>query len=270
MFFQRAIITFTLGPLALFLIYKGGWFYFIPVAAFLLLAAHEYVHLFRKLNWNLPLSIVMTAVAAQLIIGQFFTLKFLALALIFSLLAAMAYALLLYERGAGHPAIAIWMTTSFGILLVGWLGAHFFLLRRVENMAWQWTMLAMLGTWITDSAAYVVGKFLAGNILGKHKMAPRLSPNKTFEGYVGGILFGTLITLSLGKYFGLPILPVLILGLLISIISPLGDLGISLLKREVKMKDSGTLLPGHGGALDRIDSLIWSVAMAYYLADFVY
>jgi phosphatidate cytidylyltransferase len=130
-------------------------------------------------------------------------------------------------------------------------------------------MLAMMGTWIADSAAYVVGKFLAGKIFGKHKMAPRLSPNKTIEGYVGGILFGTLITMALGKYFGLPLLTVFLLGLLVSIISPLGDLGISLIKREAKMKDSGALLPGHGGALDRIDSLVWSVTMAYYLAIFV-
>jgi phosphatidate cytidylyltransferase len=122
-------------------------------------------------------------------------------------------------------------------------------------------MMAMVGTWIADSGAYVAGK-----TLGRHKLAPRLSPNKTVEGYVGGIIAGTLITLIMGILFGLPWLPSLLLGLAVSVISPAGDLGISLLKRQAGVKDSGRFLPGHGGALDRIDSLIWSVTFATFLA----
>ena len=114
--------------------------------------------------------------------------------------------------------------------------------------------------WIADSGAYVFGK-----TLGKHKLSPRLSPNKTIEGYVGGVLVGTSLTLIIGLLLNLPALIAVILGLLVSAVSPIGDLGISMLKRSVGVKDSGNLLPGHGGALDRIDSLIWSVAMAYYL-----
>jgi phosphatidate cytidylyltransferase len=86
------------------------------------------------------------------------------------------------------------------------------------------------------------------------------------EGYVGGIIAGTLITLIMGILFGLPWLPSLLLGLAVSVISPAGDLGISLLKRQAGVKDSGRFLPGHGGALDRIDSLIWSVTFATFLA----
>jgi phosphatidate cytidylyltransferase len=156
-----------------------------------------------------------------------------------------------------------------GIILVGWLGGHFFLVRRVEHMAWQWTMLAMIATWIADSGAYLVGKFLAGSLIGKHKLSPHLSPNKTIEGYIGGIVLGTVITIALGNYFGLPLVGALILGLFASAVSPLGDLGISLIKREAGVKDSGVLFPGHGGALDRIDSLVWSVTIAYYLANLV-
>ena len=121
---------------------------------------------------------------------------------------------------------------------------------------------------MADSAAYVVGKFLAGNVLGKHHLSPRLSPNKTVEGYVGGIVLGTALTILLAYFLQLPLVEALILGLLISFISPLGDLGISLLKREAGVKDSGTIFGGHGGALDRVDSLIWSVAMAYYVVAF--
>jgi len=155
-------------------------------------------------------------------------------------------------------------------MLMGWLGSYFFRLRGQElRMDWEWTMLAMLGTWIADSAAYVVGKFLAGNVLGKHSLSPRLSPNKTIEGYGGGIVLGTAFTVLLAYFLQLPLAPALILGLLISIVSPLGDLGISLLKRESGVKDSSTLFGSHGGALDRVDSLIWSMAMAYYVVAFI-
>ena len=127
-------------------------------------------------------------------------------------------------------------------------------------MAAQWTALAMVGTWIADSGAYVFGK-----TLGKHKLAPALSPNKTVEGYVGGVIAGTLLTVAIGYFLDLPLAVTVVLGLLVSVVSPAGDLGVSMLKRSVGVKDSGNLLPGHGGALDRIDSLIWSVALAYFL-----
>jgi phosphatidate cytidylyltransferase len=268
MFLKRALITFTLGPLVLFLIYQGGWLYFVPVTALLLLATHEYVHLFRQLDLHRSLGVMGTAVLTLLVISQWFDLRFLAPALLIYLLVVMAYVFWLYERRLSQTTLFEWMVMTGGILIVGWLGSHFFLLRRVENMAWQWTMLAMISTWIADSGAYLVGKFLAGKILGKHHLSPRLSPNKTVEGYIGGIILGTSITLAVGNAFGLPILPTLVLGLFASAISPLGDLGISMIKRESGVKDSGVLFPGHGGALDRIDSLVWSVAIAYYLAIF--
>ena len=157
-----------------------------------------------------------------------------------------------------------WVGVMAGILLLGWLGAHFFRLRGVGEMAVQWTIVTMLGTWFADSAAY-----LFGSRFGRRKLAPRLSPNKTIEGYVAGIVVGPLLTLLLAHLLGLPLLVALFLGLLVAIISPAGDLGISLLKREAGVKDSGNMLPGHGGALDRIDSLVWSVTMAYYLVSFV-
>ncbi len=118
----------------------------------------------------------------------------------------------------------------------------------------------MLGTWIADSGAYVFGKSF-----GRHKLSPQLSPNKTIEGYVGGAIVGTIFSVAIAFFLDLNIGLALLLGILVSVISPAGDLGISLLKRSVAVKDSGNLLPGHGGALDRIDSLVWSMAIAYYL-----
>jgi phosphatidate cytidylyltransferase len=150
-----------------------------------------------------------------------------------------------------------------GVILLGWVGAHFFRLRGQGEMALQWTIIAILSTWLADSAAYVIGTWF-----GKRKLAPRLSPNKTVEGYVAGIVLGTGLTVIAAYLLQLPLTMALILGVLVSVISPAGDLGVSLLKREAGVKDSGNMLPGHGGALDRIDSLIWSVTMAYYLVYF--
>ncbi len=273
MLLKRALVVFTLGPLTLLLIYLGGWFYFLPFSALLIIAAVEYSQIVGKLGWKSPLWLLIPAaffqwflpldVQAQLFGEGGIQVNLLGVALIISLLAAMGYALWLYERRPEENAPAAWFATIVGIILIGWLGSHFFRLRAVPEMAAAWTALAMLGTWIADSGAYVFGKSL-----GRHKLSPRLSPNKTVEGYVGGIAAGTFFTVLIAYFLNLELVIALVLGLLVSIVSPAGDLGISMLKRSVGLKDSGKILPGHGGALDRIDSLIWSVAMAYYLLLF--
>ena len=270
MFLRRALVVFTLGPLTLLLIYLGGWFYFLPFAALLSIAAYEYSQLVSKLGWRSPLWLVLpTALALwiapedvqrMLFDKQLADFDLVSPALLIGMFSAMAYALLLFEKRQGENAPASWMATAGGILLLGWLGSYFFQLRGVGESAALWTALAMLGTWIADSGAYVFGK-----TMGRNKLAPRLSPNKTVEGYVGGIVTGTLITVAIAYFMELPLTTALALGLLVSVVSPAGDLGVSMLKRSVGVKDSGNLLPGHGGALDRIDSLIWSVALAYFL-----
>jgi phosphatidate cytidylyltransferase len=273
MLLKRALVTFTLGPLTLILIYLGDWYYFLPFAALLIVATIEYSQLMGKLGWPAPVWLLIPAAFAQWILppsvqsylfdGLKFSADVLLAALLTSLLAALFYALWLYERRVAVNAPGAWLAVMGGIMLTGWLGSHFFRVRGLPNMAAQWTALAMLGTWIADSAAYIVGKSM-----GSRKLAPRLSPNKTIEGYVGGILVGTLATVLIGLLLKLPPLQTFVLGLLVTVISPAGDLGISLLKRTVGVKDSGNILPGHGGALDRTDSLVWSVAMAYYLVLF--
>lgn len=268
-FVQRAIITFTLGPLALYFIYLGGFFYAIPLAFVLAVAAVEFSQMGQNLGWKTSPWVLVPVVLPFFIAGWWREWNLLGPVTLVALLVVMVYALWLYEVKKDESAPVTWMAMVGGVMLIGWLGSHFFSLRNMDTMAWQWTMLAMASTWIADSAAYVVGKFLAGNVLGKHRLSPRLSPNKTIEGYVGGIVLGTAFTVGLAYILQLPLTSALILGLMISIISPMGDLGISLLKREAQVKDSGTIFGGHGGALDRVDSLIWSVTMAFYLILFI-
>jgi len=271
MFFKRALSTFTLGPLALLLVYWGGWAFFVPVAIILLIAAFEYSHIAKRLGWKVPLGLLLPgsvsiwllapSVQAQLLGGRNLERDYVPAALAVLFFGAMAYALWDFERHERKEAISDWAVTVMGILFIGWLGSHFFLVRGIDSMAVEWTSMALLGTWIADSAAYAFGKRF-----GKRKLAPRLSPNKTVVGYVAGLVGGTALLIIVGMELGLPASGMVLLGLLSAGVSPLGDLGISLLKRTAGVKDSGTFLPGHGGALDRIDSLVWSVAFAYYLA----
>ena len=267
MFLQRALITFTLGPIALYLIYLGGFFYFVPLAIILLLASLEYSHIVQKIGWQISPFLLLPVVIPQWILAQWPDQTLFGPVLLISLLLITAVALWQYEMRSSQTVPANWFATMAGFILFGWLCGHFFRLRTLPDMAWQWTMLAMLSTWIADSGAYVVGRFLAGRfIFGRHALSPRLSPNKTVEGFMGGIVLGTSFTVFIGSLVGITLLPALLLGLLVSTMGTVGDLGISLLKREAGVKDSGTLFPGHGGALDRIDSLMWTVAIAYYLA----
>lgn len=268
MFWQRALISFTLGPLALYVIYLGGWYYFVPITAILLLATVEYHHIMQQTGLNLPLWLLLPLVSLLIITSQWFSqTPYLEASVTMGLFVPMTYALWLYEKKQTMPSHH-WFALTGGVLVLGWTGGHFLRLRGLEQFAWQWTMLAMLSTWIADSAAYVVGRFLAGSLLGRHQLSPHLSPNKTIEGYIGGVVLGTFFTLIIAYYLKIPQLAAWILGLFISLVSPAGDLGISLIKRQAGVKDSGRLFGGHGGALDRIDSLVWSVTFAYYLALF--
>ncbi|MBM3253892.1 MAG: phosphatidate cytidylyltransferase, partial [Candidatus Omnitrophica bacterium] len=114
---------------------------------------------------------------------------------------------------------------------------------------------------LADVMAYTIGK-----LFGKHKLIPQISPNKTIEGSLGGLL-GAILGGFIFRY-ALPNLPLsicLFLGVVIGITSQLGDLVISVIKRDVRVKDSGHAIPGHGGVLDRCDSLIFSIPFMYYL-----
>ena len=123
----------------------------------------------------------------------------------------------------------------------------------------QWVLFVVVLMWVADSAAYFSGKSL-----GRHKLAPRVSPGKTWEGAVGGLIGGALFALAAGSWFGWTgnrLLGFTVLAIICVAISIVGDLFISLLKRQEGLKDTGSLFPGHGGMLDRIDSLLAAVPL---------
>jgi phosphatidate cytidylyltransferase len=153
-----------------------------------------------------------------------------------------------------------WGLTLAGALYVGWLAAHIVLLRGLAQ-GLLWLALALAITWASDIAAY-----FAGRAWGQHKLAPKISPHKTWEGGIAGLLTGTLIALLAVPFLHVPVAHALVLGFLATVAGTFGDLGESFIKRQVGVKDSGTLIPGHGGILDRIDSLLFVAVVVYYYA----
>jgi phosphatidate cytidylyltransferase len=208
--------------------------------------------------------LLVPAVVALLAAAQFGTPPVLGLVLFVSLVLTLGYTLLLYESGQIGESVYNWLGL-WGGLLLGWIGSYFFLLRDQGPDGWQWIALAMVSNWTADSGAFLVGSYLAGKVIGRHQLSPRLSPKKTVEGFVGSVLAGVGAAAIMASLLHLPLALALLIGLAIALVSPIGDLGISLLKRRAGVKDSGKLFPGHGGALDRLDSLIWSIAITYYL-----
>ncbi len=266
---QRAIVALVVGPVLLTATYLGGWFYFVPIALLLLTAGSEYAHIMSALKHNTPRWLLLPSIALVLVALWWPQWNLLGLALFLTFFVSLIYCLWLFERGRAADAALDWFALVTGIVLLGWLGGHFLLLRQLPNNGMEWTMVGLLGIWSADMAAYAVGSLLAGRVLGRHALAPRLSPKKTVEGYVGGIIAGTLVAVIVALILGVS--PVLagLAGLAVSVLGLFGDLSISLLKREAGLKDSGTIFRSHGGALDRLDSVIWAIAIVYYLVIFL-
>jgi phosphatidate cytidylyltransferase len=147
------------------------------------------------------------------------------------------------------------------------LGAYLISLRNLPEGLW-WVLTVLPGVWLADGGAYLIG-----SRYGRRMLSPRLSPNKTWEGYLGGIVTATLLTPLLALAWSLwtgpqtNVTPVhaALLGLLLAVLTPLGDLGESMIKRQVGAKDSSHILPGHGGIFDRIDTWLWAGVIGYYV-----
>lgn len=165
-------------------------------------------------------------------------------------------------RTSQGRTFAGWAWTIAGILFVGWLLSYLVALRGLDDGR-NWVFLALFTTFASDIAA-----FFTGRALGRHHLAPNISPGKTWEGTIGGILGAIIVSLC----FILPTplqlnigwVQAILLGFLVSIFGQLGDLVESLFKRNMEVKDSGKLLPGHGGILDRMDSIVFASVVVYY------
>jgi phosphatidate cytidylyltransferase len=167
-------------------------------------------------------------------------------------------------RGETETGLRNWLWALGGLIYVGFLGSHLIFLRDAPNGR-DWVLLALFATFATDTAAYLVGR-----LLGRTKIAPAVSPGKTLEGSLGGIAAGIAAVLvlnwALDTGAGAEIIP---LALLLPLAAQLGDLTESLIKRGAGLKDASRVIPGHGGFLDRIDSLLFTIPLVYYYLTWI-
>ena len=259
----RVLTAAVLIPIAIGLIYLGGLPFLALLGLMLSLAEAEFCRLMAQGHFRPTLAFGLGMVWLFLLDAQIPELGLLQPGLALILLASLAWQL---RRRQGSP-VADWALTATGGLYLGVCGASMVRLRGLYDGFW-WMFLALCTVMCADSGAYFVGR-----AWGRHKMTPTLSPGKTWEGYLAGIIVGGLTPVLLILLRRAPANPAeitrdivhgLLLGLLIGILSPLGDLAISMIKRQVGAKDSGKIIPGHGGALDRLDSLLWAAVISYY------
>ena len=167
-------------------------------------------------------------------------------------------------RGETATGFRDWLWVLGGLLYIGFLGSHLVLLRDEPNGR-DWVLLALFATFATDTASYSVGR-----LVGRTKIAPSISPGKTLEGSLAGIAGGVTAVLvlnwALDAGAGWEIIP---LALLLPLIAELGDLAESLIKRGAAVKDASHVIPGHGGVLDRLDSLLLTIPLVYYYLTWI-
>jgi phosphatidate cytidylyltransferase len=243
-----------------------------------LLAAIEFFRLTKELKTQ-TLSIlgiiwtVLIIVARNAGINKWLAVRFdsglLLPAIITSGMVVSLIVLLTRKQKTG--AFTDWSWTLAEILYIGWFLGYFVALRGLGGSAStigrNWVFLAVFASFGSDSLAYFIG-----SAFGKHKMAPVISPKKSWEGCIGGLFGGVAVSLlfvlntplSVSHYLNW--WQLVIVGLLVSVFGQLGDLVESLFKRNTGVKDSGNLFPGHGGMLDRIDSLVFAAIVVYYAA----
>jgi phosphatidate cytidylyltransferase len=172
--------------------------------------------------------------------------------------------LIIFFFSALETPFDTFVKTIFGLAYIGFASAHLNLLMALDNGA-AWLLVLTTITAASDSGAYFIGKNF-----GKNKLCPSLSPGKTIEGFIGGLVFGTLgaLAVTLIVLNGINMVILAVAAIAISCLGVLGDLTESMLKRSMNVKDSGSILPGHGGILDRVDSLLMTAPLFYYLIYF--
>ena len=262
------IITGIVGMgLAVYVIDFGSWLFSLTVLALSMLAWHEFARAFG--NAEQKLSYLLGMAAIMLMIGcawQGNSDETLAVLTVTTLLV-MAEAVFFHQRFSIEQACVslagiLYVSLPFShLILLRFAGADFVLSSPLGNMTQGCALiwLAFLGTWASDTFAFFTGSFC-----GRHKLCPDISPNKTVEGFAGGMIGTVLVTAAVGSLFGFFWGHMIVLGILLAAVATLGDLVESTIKRHTGIKDSGSLIPGHGGVLDRFDSIMFTVPLVYY------
>ena len=275
----RILVAAAGIPLAILLIHLGGWYLGALLMVAAAIGAHEFYALAsaggaRPVRWlGIAAAALLVVLAVRDPVFAVWGDRALTLVLVLVLLAACA--VVFYRRIDEEPLLSA-SATVLGALYTGGTLSLAVLLRALpEAMGtipwhpWDGTLLVLLPlavTWAGDTAAFFVGRSI-----GKTRLAPRVSPGKTVEGGVGGLVAslaaGVAAGFVLDDFGTVPLSPLAggLIGLVLGAAAQVGDLAESVLKREAGVKDSGAILPGHGGVLDRLDALFFTLPLAYGL-----
>lgn len=235
--------------LLIIIVNKGGLFLAVSILLISLIGMREFYRALHNIN-IVPMTSLGYIGAFLLFLWAVFPIISLDIVISFLIIALLI--LLIAKKDIDLGGLAL---TIFGLLYIPYLLFHIYFLDGT-NYIWL-TFIIAFGT---DTFAYI-----AGNLFGKHKLYPSLSPKKTIEGSIGGILGSMILTIIFSIYLEIgPIWQLLVLSLLVSIMCQVGDLAASKIKRMSGIKDYGFIMPGHGGVLDRFDSIIMCAPLIYY------
>jgi len=260
----RVVTAFVGMPIVLGVAWLGGWWAFVVAALIALLAISE-LHSMMVHEGYHPLVLVSCALSLLFILAAMLPLQrvpMLEIGISVALLASFPF---LFFRKKLEGAMLDWSLTLAIAFYVGWPLSLVLVLRGFQvglGTGLWWLFLLFGGVWGFDT-----GAFFAGHFWGRHKLAPRISPGKTWEGVFGGLLFSVTAALVFASLaLGVPWYLAVPLGVLLGMAATLGDLAESLIKRQTHVKDSGQFFPGHGGVLDRIDSILFAILVIYIFA----
>lgn len=276
----QRLATAAIGiPIILGVTLVGGPLFTTVAALILALAALEFIHMLsvgkgpestvgkgpspdRPLWQPTPAALVAIAAVVAIVIGADNGLDYWTGALVAGIGLGLLYIL---AFSAIDESPGDWLAIVGAVAYVGFLGSYLILIRDLHKGE-HWLLLAVLGTWAADTAAYAVGR-----AIGRNKMAPRISPGKTWEGTAGALIGGLIAVPLLNWPLELPMSTgeAILLGALLPPVAVLADLGESMLKRGAGVKDTSELVRGHGGFLDRLDSILFTVPLVYYFAIWV-
>jgi phosphatidate cytidylyltransferase len=256
--FTREITALIASPIAIWIIgWSHEYVFDATIALIAILALHEFLSLGKAKGYDLPtvLCILIMLVIMAAFILQELSVEFGMFTALLLIPASYVFSGKPLEDSLPSSAIAVLATTY-----VGMLGGSLIRLRNDFPVGWKLVFFLLLVVWLGDSGAYYVGR-----TFGKHKLSPRISPKKTIEGLAGGIT--TSIVAAIVVHFTffkeLPLHHAIIAGVILSFAGVIGDLAESMWKRSAEVKDSGTLIPGHGGFLDRFDSIFFTAPILY-------
>jgi phosphatidate cytidylyltransferase len=256
--FAREATAAVLSPIVIWLIGWSHRYVFDAVITLVCaLALYEFLVLGRRKGYVLPvpLCIFLMLIVVGAFIFEPISVEMGVFAALLVIPASYVVTRANLEDALPSSAIAVLAT-----LYVGMLGGSLIRLRADFPVGWKLIFFLLLVVWLGDAGAYYVGKSL-----GKRKLSPRISPKKTIEGLIGGIVTSIVAALVIHFTFfrELPLLHAVVAGVILSIAGVIGDLAESMWKRSAAVKDSGTLIPGHGGFLDRFDSILFTAPILY-------